>query len=42
MSTNFQVRLPENLDTLPINEDYFFITENGVERRLKSYNDVIP
>ena len=35
MSTHFKVRLPENIETLPINEEYFFITENGVERRLK-------
>ena len=40
--TNFDIRLPDNIDTLPINEEYFFITQNGKERRLKlhNYNEV--
>lgn len=38
MSTNFQIRLPDNIENLPINEEYFFITENGQERRLKLHN----
>ncbi|MDB9517253.1 methyltransferase domain-containing protein [Roseofilum reptotaenium CS-1145] len=38
MSTNFQVRLPDNIKDLPINEEYFFITENGQERRLKLHD----
>ena len=36
--SNFQVRLPDNLENLPINEEYFFIIENGVERRLKLHD----
>ncbi|MDJ1183753.1 class I SAM-dependent DNA methyltransferase [Roseofilum casamattae] len=42
MSNNFQVRLPDNIQDLPINEEYFFIMENGQERRLKlhDYADV--
>ena len=36
--SNFQVRLPENIEDLPINEEYFFIIENGVERRLKLHD----
>ena len=38
MSNKLQVRLPDNLESLPINEEYFFITENGVERRLKLHD----
>ena len=38
MSTNFQIRLPDNIEHLPINEEYFFITENGKERRLKLHD----
>lgn len=38
MSTKFQIRLPENIEDLPINEEYFFIIENGVERRLKLHD----
>ena len=38
MSTNFQIRLPDNIENLPINEEYFFITENGQERQLKLHD----
>ncbi|NET73216.1 MAG: methyltransferase domain-containing protein [Sphaerospermopsis sp. SIO1G2] len=38
MSTNFQVRLPENSKPLPMNKEYFFITENGVERCLRLHD----
>ncbi|EAW38069.1 class I SAM-dependent methyltransferase [Lyngbya sp. PCC 8106] len=38
MSTNFQIRLPDNIENLPINEEYFFITENDKERRLKLHD----
>ena len=38
MSNQFQVRLPENSEDLPINEEYFFITEGGQERRLKLHD----
>lgn len=38
MSTDFQVRLPDNIKDLPINEEYFFITENGQELRLKLHD----
>lgn len=38
MSTNFQIRLPDNIENLPINEEYVFITENGRERRLKLHD----
>ena len=40
--TNFQIRLPDNIEHLPINEEYFFLTQNGRERRLKlhDYGDV--
>lgn len=38
MSTNFQIRLPDNIENLPINEEYFFITENGQERKLKLHD----
>ncbi|MGD1804095.1 class I SAM-dependent methyltransferase [Dapis sp. BLCC M126] len=38
MSTNFQIRLPDSIENLPINEEYVFITENGQERRLKLHN----
>jgi len=39
---NFQIRLPDDIETLPINEEYFFITQNGQERRLRlhNYNEV--
>lgn len=40
--TNFQIRLPDNIEHLPINQEYFFLTQNGQERRLKlhDYGDV--
>lgn len=38
MSNNFQIRLPDNIKNLPINEEYFFITENGQERCLKLHD----
>lgn len=40
--TSFKIRLPDNTKHLPINEEYFFLTQNGQERRLKlhDYNDV--
>ncbi len=40
--TNFTIRLPDDIKTLPINEEYFFITQNGEERRLRLhyYNEV--
>ncbi|MDJ1174630.1 class I SAM-dependent DNA methyltransferase [Roseofilum capinflatum] len=38
MSSSFEVRLPDNIKDLPINEEYFFITENGQERRLKLHD----
>jgi tRNA A58 N-methylase Trm61 len=34
----FQVRFPENTGDLPIHKEYFFITENGQERRLKLHD----
>lgn len=36
--TNFKIRLPDNIEHLPINEEYFFLTENGQERRLKLHD----
>ena len=40
--TNFKIRLPNNIEHLPINQEYFFLTQNGQERRLKlhDYGDV--
>lgn len=40
--TNFKIRLPDNIEDLPINEEYFFLTQNGQELRLKlhDYGDV--
>ncbi|MGB3511812.1 MAG: class I SAM-dependent methyltransferase [Microcoleaceae cyanobacterium] len=38
MSTNCQIRLPDSIENLPINEEYFFITENGREHRLKLHD----
>ena len=37
-STHFQIRLPGNTEHLPINEEYFFITQNDQERRLKLHD----
>lgn len=36
--TTFEIRLPANLEQLPINEEYFFITQNNQERRLKLHD----
>ena len=36
--TNFKIRLPDKIETLPINEEYFFITQNGQERRLRLHD----
>ncbi|MDB9314631.1 hypothetical protein PN462_16080 [Spirulina sp. CS-785/01] len=38
MLNKFQIRLPDNIENLPINEEYFFITENDQERRLKLHD----
>ena len=36
--TTFEIRLPENIEQLPINEEYFFVTQNNQERRLKLHD----
>jgi len=36
--TNFQIRLPDNAGNLSINEEYFFLTQNGQERRLRLHD----
>lgn len=35
---NFEIRLPDNIEQLPINEEYFFIAQSNQERRLKLHD----
>ncbi|NER47553.1 MAG: methyltransferase domain-containing protein [Symploca sp. SIO1A3] len=36
--TNFEIRLPEEFGTLAINEEYFFIVQDGKERKLRLHD----
>ena len=38
IKNNFEIRLPDNIERLPINEEYFFVTQNNQERRLKLHD----
>ena len=36
--TNFEIRLPEEFGTLAINEEYFFIVQDGKDRKLRLHD----
>lgn len=36
--TTFEIRLPDKIEKLPINKEYFFITQNNQERRLRLHD----